>query len=124
MKANENLITWLMEESGLSKYSISKATGIPQTTLSDITTGKTELGNMTFGTAAKLTFYAEEVQKNRKGLSTLWYNDDGVYHKIYEVFGDPMGVDQILSFSGLTMEDIAEQLGFDDADYECLTTEI
>jgi len=122
LKADEKLINWLMEDSGLSKYSISKATGIPQMTLSDIATGKTSIDNMTFYTASKLTFYAEEAQKNRKGLTVLYYNDNGQYHKLYEMISDrPMSVDEILDFADLSMERIAEMLDFDDLDFECLT---
>lgn len=124
MKADKNLIEWLLTESGVSRYAVSKATGIAQTTLSDLATGKTSIDKMTLGHAITLTEYAEKLQDERRGLNTLWYNDNGTYHRIYEVISDKrMGVDDLLEFSGLTMARIAELLDFDDADYECLTTE-
>lgn len=123
MKADLKLINWLMNQSGVSKYSISQATGVPQTTLSDIAKGKTEPDKMTFGTASKLTAYAIQVQDERRGLNVLWYNDNGKYHKIYEVISDrTMSVDQLLEFSELTLERIAELLDFEAIDYEHLTT--
>lgn len=124
MKANKNLIEWLLNESGTSMYAVYKATGIAQTTLSDLATGKTSIDKMTLGHAITLTEYAEKLQDERRGLNTLWYNDNGTYHRIYEVISDHrMGVDEILSFSGLTLERIAELMDFESADYECLTTE-
>jgi len=62
MKADLDLIRWLLEESGVSKYQIWKDTGIPQTTLSDLTIGKTLIENMFFNRAAKLTEYAKIIQ--------------------------------------------------------------
>ena len=59
MKADSILINWLLQESGVSMYAVSKATGIAQTTLSDLTTGKTWVENMTLRHAVTLTEYAE-----------------------------------------------------------------
>lgn len=60
MKADLNVIEWLIKRSGISRYSISKATGIGQATLSDLATGKTSLDKMTLGNAIKLTEYASK----------------------------------------------------------------
>jgi len=124
MKADSKLITWLLEQSNVSRYRISEDTGITEMTLSRLVNGVSKMENITFGTAAKLTEYAEKIQDEIRGLNTLWYNDNGEYVKVYEVISDHrMGVDEILSFSGLTLERIAELMDFESADYECLTTE-
>lgn len=60
MKADSALIEWLIHESGISRYAISKATGIGQATLSDLATGKTSIPKMTLGNAIKLTEYASK----------------------------------------------------------------
>ena len=60
MKADSALIEWLINRSGISRYSISKATGIGQATLSDLATGKTSIDKMTLGNAIKLTEYASK----------------------------------------------------------------
>ncbi len=61
--AEEKLIRKLIFESEVSRYRIAKDTGIPSNTLSDIHTGKTSIARMRFGTAAKLTEYAKEMEK-------------------------------------------------------------
>ena len=61
--AEEKLIRKLIFESEVSRYRIAKDTGIPSNTLSDIHTGKTSIAKMRFGTAAKLTEYAKEMEK-------------------------------------------------------------
>lgn len=125
MKADSALITWLLEESNVSRYRISEDTGIKEMTLSRLANGISKMENITFETAATLTEYAIKLQDERRGLNTLWYNDNGVYHKIFEIVSDrTMSVDQILEFSDKDMDSIARQLGFDSADYENLTTEI
>ena len=66
----------------------------------------------------------ERMENEKTGMNILWYNDNGEYYKVYEVLSaKAMSVDEILQFSGLTLEKIAEKLGFDSADYEALTTE-
>lgn len=60
--ADEKLIRWLLDESGISRYRIWKDTGIPETTLSDLATGKTLIENMFFKKAAKLTEYAKIIK--------------------------------------------------------------
>lgn len=124
MKADLLKIKWILNDSGLSRYQIHKATGIHQTTLANLVEGKSLIENLSFKNAAALTEYAEKIQDEMRGLNTLWYNDNGEYTKVYEVISDHrMGVDEILSFSGLTLERIAELMDFESADYECLTTE-
>jgi hypothetical protein len=59
MKADSTLITWLLEESGSTKYSVSKATGIHQTTLANLEDGTSLIENLSFKNAAALTDYAE-----------------------------------------------------------------
>jgi len=65
MKADLNLINWLLNESGVSMYAVSKATGIAQTTLSDLRTGKTSIERITLGHAMKLTEYAIEIKHKK-----------------------------------------------------------
>lgn len=65
MKADLKLITWLLNESGVSMYAVSKATGIAQTTLSDLMTGKTSIERMTLGHAITLTEYAEKIKHKK-----------------------------------------------------------
>lgn len=61
--ASEKAIRKLLFESEISRYRISKETGIPQNTLSDLVNGKTDIKKMRFDNAAKLTEYA---LKNRE----------------------------------------------------------
>lgn len=53
MFADKNMINWLLENR--TQYFINKNTGVPQSTISDIKTGKKSLDNIAFGNAAKLT---------------------------------------------------------------------
>lgn len=72
----------------------------------------------------KLIKEEERMENEKTGMNILWYNDNGEYYKVFEVLSTKtMSVDEILQFAGLTMERIAENLGFDNADYEALTTE-
>jgi len=61
MKADSELIKWLLEESEITKYRISKATGIHQTTLTKLENGIALIENLTFKNAAALTEYAEKI---------------------------------------------------------------
>ena len=65
MKADITLINWLLNESGVSMYAVSKATGIAQTTLSDLSTGKTSIERMSLGHAMTLTEYAEKIKHKK-----------------------------------------------------------
>ena len=62
LQADEKKIRALLFESGISKYRISKETGIPGTTISDIVTGKTKFDSMKFSTASKLTAFANSLE--------------------------------------------------------------
>lgn len=62
-KADSNLVYWLLHDSGLSKYKISKDVGISEPTLSRIVNGKTPLKEVKFGFAHKLTEYALKVKE-------------------------------------------------------------
>lgn len=62
MKEN---IKKLLKSKEVSKYRISKETGIAQTTLSDYATGKSDIGNMKLDHALKLNeFYLKNFNKN------------------------------------------------------------
>jgi len=75
MKADSSLILWLLEESGVTKYGISKATGIHITTLTNLTDGTSHIVNLSFKNAAALTEYAEKI-KGEKAMRTLEMNYD------------------------------------------------
>lgn len=67
LNANEYEIRKLLFDSEVSRYKISKETGIPQNTLSDLVNGKTDIKKMRFDNAAKLTEYAKKL----KGASEM-----------------------------------------------------
>lgn len=67
LNANEYEIRKLLFDSNISRYKISKETGIPQNTLSDIVNGKTDIKKMRLDNAAKLTEYAIKL----KGASKM-----------------------------------------------------
>lgn len=60
MKADSALITWLLEVSTVSRYRISEDTGITEMTLSRLANGVSKMENITLGTAAALTDFAEK----------------------------------------------------------------
>ena len=62
MKADLDKIKWLMENQSI--YSISKATGISQTTLGPYNLGQRDFGNMTLKNASTLTEYAEKLMED------------------------------------------------------------
>lgn len=66
LTADSEMIHWLLFESGITRYKISKDTGVPDNTLADLATGKTKLERMKFLTAAKLTEYAAEIKKDQE----------------------------------------------------------
>lgn len=68
--ASSDLIHWLLYESEISRYKISKETGISEATLSRIANKDTPIDQVRFGSAHKLTAYAKEVQAKQKGLIT------------------------------------------------------
>lgn len=61
--ANSERIRWLFYDSGITRYQISKDTGIPESTLSRIASGLTQMDAVSFGIARRLTTYAEAVYK-------------------------------------------------------------
>lgn len=67
LQADEKLVRQLIFESGISRYRISKDTGVPSTTLADLASGKTDIGKMQFNTVSKLTEYASKILTNEKG---------------------------------------------------------
>lgn len=62
-EADSRYIHWLLHESGLSRYSISKDTGISESTLSRIVNGSSSIEQMSFGYAHRLTKYARSLQQ-------------------------------------------------------------
>ncbi len=66
MIANSELIKWLLEESEVTKYQISKATGIHQTTLTNLENGTSLIENLSFKNAAALTEYALKIKVDKK----------------------------------------------------------
>lgn len=50
----------LKEQTNNSRYQISKVTGISEQTLSNYLKGRTDVGNMSYNNAIKLTQYAKE----------------------------------------------------------------
>ena len=62
-KADSKLIHWLLHDSKISKYQISKDTGISESTLSRIASGETKMDAVRFGFAHRLTEYAERRKK-------------------------------------------------------------
>lgn len=79
MKADEAMIRWLLEESGISRYRIHKDTGIPQTTLERWANGKTEIARMSFENAAALTAYAASQIKEGKTMNYCTAPDGAEY---------------------------------------------
>lgn len=70
MKADSLTIKWLINDSGISRYQISKATGITEMTLSRLTTGNSKIENLPLKTAAALTEYAEKALKENLKMNT------------------------------------------------------
>lgn len=61
-KADSELIYWLLNESGMTRYQISEASGVAQSTLSRIASYETHIDKMSFGVARKLTAVARQLQ--------------------------------------------------------------
>lgn len=64
-EADSKLIEWLLHESGVSRYRISKDVGITESTLSRIANKETPMDAVRFGYARRLTDYARSVQSQR-----------------------------------------------------------
>lgn len=69
VEADSRLIHWLLHDSGVSRYHISKALGISESTLSRIVSGETSMDALRFGYARKLTDYARSLQTPQEGSS-------------------------------------------------------
>lgn len=70
-RADSQLISWLLHESGVSRYKISKDTGITESTLSRLVHGQTHIKNMQFGYAVHLTEYARNLKsENKRKINT------------------------------------------------------
>lgn len=65
-KADSALIDWLIWDSGVSRYRISKETQVSESTLSRITNGDTPLHLVGFGTASRLTEYAKKLKQENE----------------------------------------------------------
>jgi len=63
LNVDYDLIAWLLRDSGVSYYSIGKATGIHPSTIGRIASGTTDMKLMHTQTAAKLTSLATSLQK-------------------------------------------------------------
>ena len=63
-------IKWVLNDSGLSRYQISKETGIHQTTLANLVEGKALIENLSFKNAAALTSFAEKAMKENMRMNT------------------------------------------------------
>lgn len=62
-RADEQLIHWLLHESNVTRYRISKDTGITQSTLSRLYNGITNIERMRLGHAITLTMYAKQIKE-------------------------------------------------------------
>lgn len=65
MKESKEAVEWLLKESGVTTYKISKETGIGLSALYRYTQGKAEVGNMTLDNAIKLHDFAKTVDPSK-----------------------------------------------------------
>ena len=63
-EANSKDIEWLLEN--VTQYRISKETGVSQSQLSRLKSGKIDIENITFEVAGKLTKYAKKIKKDEE----------------------------------------------------------
>ena len=63
-EANSKDIEWLLEN--VTQYRISKETGVSQSQLSRLKSGKIGIENITFEVAGKLTKYAKKIKKDEE----------------------------------------------------------
>lgn len=69
MKADSELIRWLLDQVNrekITKYQISKITGVHQTTLTNLENGTSLIENLSFRAASSLTEYTEKIEEERK----------------------------------------------------------
>ena len=64
MKADSKEIEWLL--SNATQYQISKETGITQSKLSNLKTGKIKIENLTLKIASDLTFFSKKLKKKKE----------------------------------------------------------
>ena len=64
MRADSKEIEWLL--SNATQYRISKETGITQSKLSNLKTGKIKIENLTLKIASDLTIFSKKLQKNQE----------------------------------------------------------
>lgn len=74
--ADSTLIMWLLTESGVSRYRIAKDIGISEATISRIARGETTVESIRFGSAQKLSAYAENIQKEQAKGATLHHGKE------------------------------------------------
>ncbi|GET71023.1 XRE family transcriptional regulator [Streptococcus dysgalactiae] len=60
MKADKKEIEWLLDN--VTQYSIAKETGITQSKLSNLKTGKIKIENLSLKIASDLTNYAKKIK--------------------------------------------------------------
>lgn len=88
--AEEKKIMWLLRVSTVSRYQISKGTKVAQSTLSNLANKKLPIENITFGTAATLTAYADKIKEEMRmedAKYTYFEAEDGMqYRSDQEVF--------------------------------------
>ena len=64
MKADSKEIEWLL--SNATQYQISKETGITQSKLSNLKTGKIKIDNLTLKIASDLTIFSKKLKKKKE----------------------------------------------------------
>lgn len=64
LEADSEDIEWLLQNA--TQYQISKETGIAQSKLSNLKSGKIKIENLTFKVASDLTDFSKKIQKNVK----------------------------------------------------------
>lgn len=65
MENMKKQIEWLLTESGVSNYRISKETGISEVMLGRYSSGKIDVGRMSLDNAIKLHKYYTELEKSK-----------------------------------------------------------
>ena len=64
MKADRKEIEWLL--SNATQYQISKETGITQSKLSNLKTGKIKIENLTLKISSDLTIFSKKLKKKKE----------------------------------------------------------
>ena len=91
MKAELLKIKWILNDSGLSRYQISKETGIHITTLTNLVEGKSLIENLSFKNAAALTEYAEKALKENLNMNVYLTPDGQEFVSKEEVYPSDNG---------------------------------